>query len=89
MSRLELFKGGALVDTVHVFRYSVDQLNALLVEMGQPRDNELTWDKINARKDFDNMLNNWQAYHDITITDEERLAEEKMKNASGGMSEEL
>ena len=48
MSRLELFKDGALVDTVHVHRYSGEQLNALLEEMGQPRDKTLTWDKINA-----------------------------------------
>lgn len=84
LSRLELFKEGALVDTVHVYRYTVQQLNALLEEMGQPRNKDLTWDKINAEKDFNNMLNNWQAYHDITISDEQRAAEE-----AGGQSEEL
>ncbi len=36
----------------------------------------MTWDKINQVKDFDDMLNNWGAYHDLTITDEERAAEE-------------
>jgi len=43
MSRLELFKEGVMVDTVHVFRYSREELNELLVEMGQPRDESLSW----------------------------------------------
>ena len=34
MSRLELFKEGVLIDTVHVFRYTREQLNELLAEMG-------------------------------------------------------
>ena len=88
MSRLELFKGEELVDTVHVHRYSVQELNELLVEMGQFRDETMTWEKINAASKLDSMLNNWQAYHDITITDEERKAEEQAKTA-GAQSEEL
>ena len=38
MSRIELFKDGMLIDTVHVYRYKREELNELLVEMGQPRD---------------------------------------------------
>lgn len=79
MSRLELFEKGELIDTVHVHRYSREQLNELLEEMGQYRDKDMTWEKINARSNFDNMLNNWSAYHDITITPEEREAEEAAK----------
>ena len=45
--------------------------------MGQPRDQSMSWDKINAQKNFDNMLNNWGAYHEITISPEEREAEKK------------
>ena len=48
MSRLELFDNGELVDTVHVHRYSREDLNELLEEMGQVRDKSLTWEKINA-----------------------------------------
>ena len=77
MSRLELFDSGELVDTVHVHRYSREELNELLAEMGQVRDTTLSWDKINAMKEFDHMLNNWGAYHEITISDEERDAEAK------------
>mmetsp|Transcript_11262 Transcript_11262/g.14216 ORF Transcript_11262/g.14216 Transcript_11262/m.14216 type:complete len:146 (+) Transcript_11262:105-542(+) len=65
MSRLELFKEGVLIDTVHVYRYSKEQLNNLLVEMGQPRDKSMTWEKINAMQSFDRMLNNWGAYSEI------------------------
>ena len=72
MSRLELFKDGVLVDTVHVYRYSRDQLNELLAEMGQPRDESLSWEKLNAAKAFDSMLNNWDAYNEI-IKEEEPL----------------
>jgi len=37
------------------------------------------------------MMNNWKAYHDITITPEEREAEEAAARAgaSAGRSEEL
>ena len=70
MSRLELFREGQLIDTVHVYRYKREELNALLVEMGQTRDMSLSWEKINAAKSFDNMLNNWGAYNDIIATPE-------------------
>ena len=76
MSRVELFQAGELIDTVNVHRYSREELNELLVEMGQFRDENLTWDKVNAATKLDNMLNNWSAYHDITMTPEERKAEE-------------
>mmetsp|Transcript_41881 Transcript_41881/g.55213 ORF Transcript_41881/g.55213 Transcript_41881/m.55213 type:complete len:156 (-) Transcript_41881:161-628(-) len=76
MSRLELFKEGVLIDTVHVYRYSKEQLNDLLVEMGQPRDKSMTWEKINAMQSFDKMLNNWGAYSEIIQTPEEKAATE-------------
>ena len=79
MSRLELFKEGVMVDTVHVFRYSREELNELLVEMGQPRDESISWDKINADKEFASMMNNWSAYHEITMSPEEKAAEEEAK----------
>ena len=82
MSRLELYKDDELIDTVHVHRYSREELNELLVEMGQFRDETMTWDKINAAKQLDNMLNNWEAYQDITITDEERRAKEAAKTGT-------
>ena len=87
MSRLELFKDGVLIDTVHVYRYTRQELNELLAEMGQPRNLSMTWEKINAMQSFDNMLNNWGAYHDITITEEERAAEKKA--AASQQSQEL
>ena len=81
MSRLELFKEDVLIDTIHVHRYKREELNELLVEMGQPRDTSLSWEKINAEKDFTKMLNNYSAYHDITMTEEERAAEEVAQKA--------
>ena len=81
MSRLELFKEGTLVDTVHVFRYSREELNELLVEMGQKRDESISWDKISKEKEFSHMMNNWKQYHDMTISPEERQAEEEEEAA--------
>ena len=75
MSRLELFENGELVDTVHVHRYGREELNELLEEMGQFRDKELTWEKVNNMKKFDNMLNNWGAYSAITKSEGEREAD--------------
>ena len=63
-----------------------EELNELLLEMGQPRDTKLSWEKINAQKDFDSMLNNWGAYHELTISDEQREAE---KAQHAGKTEEL
>ena len=40
--------------------------------MGQPRDESLSWEKLNAAKAFDSMLNNWDAYNEI-IKEEEPL----------------
>ena len=70
MSRLELFENGELIDTVNVHRYTREELNELMEEMGQYRDKNMTWEKINAQKNFDSMLNNWQAYSDIIETPE-------------------
>merc|ERR1712045_197725 len=76
MARLELFKEGVLIDTVHVYRYTREQLNELLVEMGQPRDINMSWDKINAMNKFDSMVNNWGAYKDIIKTPDQMAAEQ-------------
>ena len=77
---------GEIIDTIHVYRYKAAELSALLEELGQPRDYSMSWEKINAMKQFDNMLNNFGAYKDITISDEERQAEEA---AARGASQEL
>ena len=75
MSRIELFKDGMLIDTVHVYRYKREELNELLVEMGQPRDLTQSWEKINAAQSFDKMLNNWGAYNEIIKDPEDKKAE--------------
>ena len=54
--------------------------------MGQPRDLNMSWDKINAMKNFDSMLNNYGAYKDIIKTPEELAA---LHEAQQNMSEEL
>lgn len=53
LPRVELFKEGTLVDTVHVFRYSVDELNTFLTrDLGLPRNPTRTWKTINAEMEL-------------------------------------
>lgn len=49
LPRIELFHGSKLVDTIHVFRYTVDELNNLLErDLGQTRNRQRTWQSIRA-----------------------------------------
>lgn len=44
LPRVELFEGSKLVDTIHVFRYTVEELNNLLErDLGLKRDRTRTW----------------------------------------------
>ena len=103
-ARLELFKDQKLIDTVHIYRYSKDELNELLEEMGQVRDTKVSWDSIKSANQFDDMVNNWGAYNEIAVKSDERAkreaeydekrrrdkeAEEKMKANDQTHSEEL
>ena len=58
-----------------MLRYKAHELTELLVEMGEFRDPEMSWDKINAAEAFDAMVNNWGNYNEMIKTDEERMAE--------------
>ena len=42
--RFELFDDGVLVDSVNVQRFSNDEVNELLLQMAQKRDETLSWD---------------------------------------------
>ena len=53
LPRVELFKGSTLVDTIHVFRYTVDELNNLLErDLGIRRNRTRTWKSIKAEMDL-------------------------------------
>ena len=76
-ARLELFKEGALIDTVHIYRYSRDELNELLEEMGQERDQSRNWDSLKAAQKFDDMVNNWGTYSTIAKESDKRAQLER------------
>ena len=76
-ARLELFNEGAHIDTVHIYRYSKDELNELLEEMGQERDLERSWDKIKSMQKFDSMVNNYNSYKDIADKSDEKARLER------------
>lgn len=53
LPRVELFKGQTLVDTIHVFRYSVEEMNKLLEhDLKLPRNKTRTWKSIRAEMDL-------------------------------------
>ena len=71
--RIELFYEKVLVDTVPVARYNREEMNALLEEMGQPRNRDLTWEKIKAEEKLADAFatNNFSQYNEILKKDEE------------------
>ena len=53
LPRVELFKGTVLVDTIPVFRYSVEELHNLLQrDLGLHRNPTRTWKTIKAEMDL-------------------------------------
>ena len=71
-ARLELFKDSKLIDTVHIYNYDREELNELLVEMGQERDLDVTWDKLAKAKEFDDLVSNWGVYNKIATESDEK-----------------
>ena len=61
---------------MHIYRYSKDELNELLEEMGQVRDTKVSWDSIKSANQFDDMVNNWGAYNEIAVKSDERAKRE-------------
>ena len=72
MPRIELFYEEKLVDTVRVERFGRAELNTLLEEMGQVRNNELTWDKIKSEQKMADAFasKNFAAYNEILKKEE-------------------
>jgi hypothetical protein len=53
LPRVELFQGTKLVDTIHVFRYTVDEINNLLErDLHLKRDRTRTWQLIKAEMEL-------------------------------------
>ena len=77
--RIELFSGEKLVDTVEVAKYSKDDLNELLAEMGQVRNNDLTWDKIKSERTMSDAFatKNFSAYNEILKKEKEDEKQQK------------
>ena len=47
-----------MIDTIHVHRYSVEAINDLMEELGQPRDKSRSWKSIEAEKELYDAFNN-------------------------------
>ena len=45
-SRVELFKKGKLVDSIPVFRWSIEEMRALMSDLGLTRDEKRTWESL-------------------------------------------
>ena len=72
MPRIELFAEEKLIDTVRVERFSRNELNLLLEEMGQVRNTDLTWTKIKAEQKMADAFatKNFAAYNEILKKEE-------------------
>ena len=72
MPRIELFNEKVLIDSIPVSNYSREELNELLEEMGQPRNPEMTWEKINAAEKLAEAFatNNFSMYNEILKKEE-------------------
>ena len=52
LSRIELFNKGKRVDTIPIYRWSIDEVRVLMADLGMKRDEKLTWDK----REKENMM---------------------------------
>ena len=80
LPRIELFNEGKMIDTIPVPRFNRDEMNELLEELGQPRNRELTWEKIEAEKKLADAFatNNFGAYASILAKEEEDRRQEEL-----------
>ena len=47
-SRVDLMNQGKKVDTIHIYRWNIQQVRILLEQLGLKRDESVTWDKKKA-----------------------------------------
>ena len=43
MSRVQLYRTGKHVDTIHVYKYNIAEVRNLMADLGLERDEKLTW----------------------------------------------
>ena len=43
MSRVQLYRTGKHVDTIHVYKYNIAEIRNLMADLGLARDEKLTW----------------------------------------------
>ena len=51
-SRIDLYNEGKVVDTIHVYRWTMEEVRILLEDLGLSRDETYTW----AKRDAENKL---------------------------------
>ena len=47
-SRVDLMNKGKKVDTIHIYRWNIQQVRKLMEQLGLKRDESITWDKKRA-----------------------------------------
>ena len=58
MSRVQLYKVGKLVDTIHVYKYNMVEIQKLMADLGLERDENITWKTREAEAKMANAFNN-------------------------------
>merc|ERR1712166_303777 len=58
MSRIQLYNKGKIVDTIHIYKYNLDEVRNLLADLGMQRDEKLTWKTRDAEREMAEAFNN-------------------------------
>merc|ERR1719263_324868 len=63
VSRIQLYKTGKHVDTIHIYKYNLVEIRKLMTELGLTRDEKLTWKVRDAEREMAEAFNNpgWAA----------------------------
>ena len=56
-SRLDLYLEGKVVDTIHIYRWTMPEVRDLLKSLGLKRDESITWEKKEAEMKLASVFN--------------------------------
>ena len=56
-SRIELFKEGKRVDTMYIYRFSIEAIRDLMTDLGLERDETITWEKRQIEAELESYFN--------------------------------
>uniref|UniRef100_A0A7S3IJ41 Selenoprotein F/M domain-containing protein n=1 Tax=Strombidium inclinatum TaxID=197538 RepID=A0A7S3IJ41_9SPIT len=55
-ARVDLFNEGKKVDTIHIYKWDIEEIRLLMADLGLERDESNTWEKRQKAADLDSYL---------------------------------